>query len=87
MGREEPLRFPKKDGGHEHINQDGGHCRSRIGRRRRPHEVAEQQRNERAAGGVQTLTPEGRGETQLLCEDETDDCNARNRRVEFVIIN
>ena len=41
----------------------------------------------RAAGVVQTLTPEGRGETQLLCEDETDDCNARNRRVEFVIIN
>lgn len=41
----------------------------------------------RAAGVVQTLTPEGRGETQLLCEDETDECNARNRRVEFVIIN
>jgi OOP family OmpA-OmpF porin len=41
----------------------------------------------RAAGVSQTLTPEGRGETQLLCEEETDECNARNRRVEFVIIN
>jgi len=41
----------------------------------------------RDAGVAQTLTPEGRGETVLLCEEDTDDCNARNRRVEFVIIN
>ena len=28
----------------------------------------------------------GAGETQLLCEEETDECHARNRRVEFLIV-
>ncbi|MCA9532451.1 MAG: OmpA family protein [Myxococcales bacterium] len=41
----------------------------------------------RAAGVAQTLQPRGFGETQPLCQEETDECNARNRRVELVIVN
>ena len=39
-----------------------------------------------AAGVAQTLRPQGFGETQLLCEEETDECNTRNRRVDLVIV-
>lgn len=37
-------------------------------------------------GVTQTLRPEGRGESEPLCTDETDECHARNRRVEFIIV-
>jgi outer membrane protein OmpA-like peptidoglycan-associated protein len=39
-----------------------------------------------AAGVAQTLRPQGFGETQLVCEEETDECNTRNRRVDLVIV-
>ena len=41
----------------------------------------------REAGVTQTLRPQGFGETHLLCEEDTDECNARNRRVDLVIVN
>lgn len=41
----------------------------------------------RAAGVTQTLQPQGLGETRLLCEDDTNACNTRNRRVDLVIVN
>jgi outer membrane protein OmpA-like peptidoglycan-associated protein len=41
----------------------------------------------RDQGVTQTLTPAGLGETRPLCEEESDECNARNRRVELIIVN
>ena len=41
----------------------------------------------RDAGVTQTLQPQGFGESRLLCPEETDTCNARNRRVDLVIVN
>lgn len=31
------------------------------------------------------LDAEGFGDTKLLCEEETADCHAKNRRVEFIL--
>lgn len=37
-------------------------------------------------GVTQTLRPQGRGESDPLCSEDTDECHARNRRVEFIIV-
>jgi len=37
-------------------------------------------------GVTQRLAPEGVGEADPLCTDETEACHARNRRVEFIIV-
>lgn len=33
-----------------------------------------------------TLEPQGFGQTQLLCQEDTEACHERNRRVEFTIL-
>lgn len=38
-----------------------------------------------AKGVKQALNPKGYGQTTLLCNEDTADCHAKNRRVEFVI--
>ncbi|MCA9604325.1 MAG: OmpA family protein [Myxococcales bacterium] len=39
----------------------------------------------REAGVAQEITSQGYGETYPLCHEDTDDCHARNRRVEFFV--
>ena len=39
----------------------------------------------RAHGVAAEVTSQGYGETYPLCPDETDECHARNRRVEFFV--
>lgn len=39
----------------------------------------------RSRGVTQTIDAAGKGESQHLCTEDTDDCHAKNRRVEFVI--
>ncbi|MBX3273725.1 MAG: OmpA family protein [Sandaracinaceae bacterium] len=37
-------------------------------------------------GVQQRLEPLGRGQTQLLCQETTEDCHRQNRRVEFLVV-
>ena len=37
-------------------------------------------------GVTMTLTPIGRGDTEHLCEEDTDECHERNRRVVFHVV-
>lgn len=39
----------------------------------------------RSRGATQELDAAGKGETQHLCSEDTDDCHQKNRRVEFII--
>ena len=39
----------------------------------------------RAHGVTQEITSQGYGQTYPLCRDETDECHAQNRRVEFFV--
>ena len=39
----------------------------------------------RADGVTQTIDARGVGETEQLCSEDTDACNGRNRRVEFLL--
>lgn len=34
---------------------------------------------------IQPLVAEGRGESELLCQEDTDACHSQNRRVEFIV--
>ncbi|WP_434419776.1 OmpA family protein [Nannocystis pusilla] len=39
----------------------------------------------RSRGATQTIDAVGKGESQHLCSEDTDECHQKNRRVEFVI--
>lgn len=39
----------------------------------------------RSRGVTQNIDAAGKGESEHLCSEDTDDCHAKNRRVEFVI--
>ncbi|GAB5542205.1 MAG: hypothetical protein SangKO_019650 [Sandaracinaceae bacterium] len=40
----------------------------------------------RSRGVSIPLSHSGRGETELLCQEDTEECHSRNRRVEFLIV-
>ncbi len=60
-------------GGHDH-NQD-------LSERRAAAVVAAL----RERGVTQTIDSRGVGETEPVCEDDTDECHEKNRRVEFIV--
>ncbi len=60
-------------GGHDH-NQD-------LSERRAAAVVAAL----RERGVEQTVDSRGVGETEPVCEEDTDDCHEKNRRVEFIV--
>lgn len=37
-------------------------------------------------GVSQPITSRGEGESQPLCQEDTEDCHAQNRRVEFLVV-
>lgn len=39
----------------------------------------------RTRGVTQSIDAKGKGETEHLCQEDTDECHQKNRRVEFVI--
>jgi peptidoglycan-associated lipoprotein len=39
----------------------------------------------RSRGATQTIDAKGKGETEHLCSEDTDECHQKNRRVEFII--
>lgn len=39
----------------------------------------------RSRGATQTIDAAGKGETEHLCSEDTDECHQKNRRVEFLI--
>ncbi|MDC0721395.1 OmpA family protein [Nannocystis bainbridge] len=39
----------------------------------------------RSRGATQTMDAVGKGESQHLCSEDTEDCHQKNRRVEFLI--
>ncbi len=67
--------------GHTDTSGDAGHNQDLS--ERRAAAVVAYLRNK---GVTVELDHAGAGETQPLCEENTDECNARNRRVEFLIV-
>ncbi|HJL15947.1 MAG TPA: OmpA family protein [Sandaracinaceae bacterium LLY-WYZ-13_1] len=65
-----------------HTDAAGGHAHNQDLSERRAAAVV---RALRQRGVSQTLESRGVGETEPLCQEDTDECHARNRRVEFVI--
>jgi len=66
--------------GHSSTDGDVGHNRELSNRRAEA--VAEYLR---AQGVTQEVTSQGYGETYPLCTDDSPECHARNRRVEFFV--
>ena len=66
-----------------HTDAAGGHAHNQDLSERRAAAVA---RALQERGVTATLDHSGAGETAPLCEEDTDECHDRNRRVEFVIV-
>ena len=66
--------------GHSSTDGDVGHNRELSDRRAEA--VAEYLR---AQGVTQEVTSQGYGETYPLCQEDSPECHARNRRVEFFV--
>jgi len=65
-----------------HSSTDGDLRHNRELSDRRAEAVAEYLR---AQGVTQEVTSQGYGETYPLCQDDSTECHARNRRVEFFV--
>lgn len=66
-----------------HTDAAGGHAHNQdLSERRAAAVVAALQER----GVAIQLDPSGVGETEPTCEEDTDECHAQNRRVEFVIV-
>ncbi len=66
-----------------HTDAAGGHQHNQDLSERRAHSVL----NALQERGVSIeLDSHGVGETEPVCEEDTDDCHAQNRRVEFLIV-
>ncbi len=66
-----------------HTDAAGGHDHNQDLSERRAAAVAAALQER---GVTATLDHAGAGETEPLCEEDTDECHARNRRVEFIIV-
>ena len=66
-----------------HTDTDGGHDHNRDLSNRR---AAAVENALRERGVTIQLEHDGVGETEPICSEDTDECHARNRRVEFLII-
>jgi len=65
-----------------HSSTDGDVRHNRDLSERRAEAVAEYLRSQ---GVAQEVTSQGYGETYPLCQEDSPDCHARNRRVEFFV--
>lgn len=65
-----------------HTDSAGGPERNQTLSEKRANAVVEALRTR---GATQTIDAAGKGETQHLCTDDSEECHQKNRRVEFVI--
>lgn len=65
-----------------HTDSSGGAARNQALSEKRANSVAEALRSR---GATQTIDAKGKGESEHLCAEDTDECHQKNRRVEFLI--